>query len=89
MKVGDLVWHDDYLLNEMAILLGYDPPTDTPFGEDYAWIFVIKGVNSGQKRGVLLTPSTFISVIASVITYSLTYFAYSSRGTPSLFAIAT
>jgi hypothetical protein len=50
MKVGDLVWHDDYLLSELAILLGYDPPTDIPVGEDYAWIFVIKGVNSGQKR---------------------------------------
>jgi len=34
----------------MAILLGFDPPSDDPVGEDYAWIFVIKGVNSGQKR---------------------------------------
>jgi|TARA_R110002012_G_scaffold94771_1_gene229483 hypothetical protein len=51
VKVGDLVWHDDYLLNEMGIVLKFDPPTeDNPFGEDYVWIFVIKGVNSGQKR---------------------------------------
>jgi hypothetical protein len=51
VKIGDLVWHNDYLLDEMAILLGFDPPSDDRiFGEDYAWIFVIKGVNSGQKR---------------------------------------
>ncbi len=50
IKIGDLVWHDDFLLSEMAILLGFDPPSDDPVGEDYAWIFVIKGVNSGQKR---------------------------------------
>ncbi len=50
MKIGDLVQHDDYLLSEMAILLGYDAPTYIPVGEDYAWTFVIKGVNSGQKR---------------------------------------
>jgi hypothetical protein len=51
VKVGDLVWHNDYLLDEMGVLLGFDPPSDDGiYGEDYAWIFVIKGVNSGQKR---------------------------------------
>jgi|TARA_R110002012_G_scaffold305803_1_gene510084 hypothetical protein len=53
IKIGDLVYHEDYLLKEMGIVVEFDPSPamgQGVFGEDYAWIYVINGVNLGQKK---------------------------------------
>ena len=53
IRIGDLVYHEDYLIKEMAIVVEFDPSPamgQGVFGEDYAWIYVINGDNGGQKK---------------------------------------